>query len=313
MNDLSASDIIRQDLAAGQVPAGIEELVSELRARYPQSLQAVVYYGSCRRKADNAEGLVDLLALVSNYSACHGPGLTAIANRLLPPNVYYLEARDDQKRYRCKYALVSLPEFLRRCHGGLDGYFWARFSQPCRLAWSMNEAATTAVVEARAAAVTTFAIRAAPLMAGSTRDACDFWGQALAASYRCELRPERKGAALNLVQADPGYWKAISATVLPGISGITAQANDCYRIESPPVVRWRTHCEWQLRRIWGKTLNIARLFKAAGTFSNGIDYLLWKVERHSGVRVQATTTMRRYPRLAAFGLAWRLWRMGGFR
>ena len=70
---------------------------------------------------------------------------------------------------------------------------------------------------------------------------------------------------------------------------------------------------WALRRCWGKTLNILRLFKAAGTFSNGIDYLLWKVERHSGVRVEATERMRRHPRLAAWGLAWKLWRKGAFR
>lgn len=313
MTDRVAGEIVRQDLAAGPVPTGIPELVAELRARYPQSLQAVVYYGSCRRRADNSEGLVDLLALVSNYRDCHGPGFTAITNWLLPPNVYYLEADSGQQRYRCKYALVSLPDFSRRCRGGLDGYFWARFAQPCRLAWSSSDEITDTIVNARLAAVKTFARRAAPLITDSEPDACKFWEQALSASYRCELRPEKDQAARNLVQSDSDYWQAISAAVLPEINGIEIADSKRYRIRMPASSRLYSRCEWLLRWIWGKTLNIARLFKAAGTFSNGLGYLLWKVERHSGVRVEATPTMYRYPRLAVLGLAWRLWRMGGFR
>lgn len=313
MDDHAAVGIIHADLMAGSVPAGIPELVLELRNRYCRALQAVVYYGSCRRRADNSEGLVDLLVLVSNYRACHGPGLTAIANRLLPPNVYYLETDNGQHRYRCKYALVSLQDFSRRCRGGLDGYFWARFAQPCRLAWSSNDEVTNTIVNARLAAVSTFACRAAPLMADSELEACEFWEEALSASYRCELRPERDQAAHNLVQADPDYWQAISAAVLPEIYGIELAEDGCFQLRMPAGRKLCSRCEWLLRRMWGKTLNIARLLKAAGTFTNGLDYLLWKVERHSGVRIEATATMHRYPRLAALGLAWRLWRMGGFR
>jgi hypothetical protein len=309
----TASDIIRSDLQAEPMPAGIAQLVEVLRARYPQSLQAVIYYGSCRRRSDNIEGLVDLLAVVSGYRACHGAGLTALANRVLPPNVYYLEAGNNHLRYRSKYAVVSLPGFLRRCSGGLDAYFWARFAQPCRLAWSRNEKVTEILIKARLSAVVTFAQHAAPRMVQGELDAAGFWEQALSASYRCELRPERDHAARDLVQSDVHYWRAISAAVLPDINGITVVRDDRYRIQFDSVARLRAVWEWRLRGVWGKALNLARLFKAAGTFANGLDYLLWKVERHSGVRVEITPAMRRYPRLAACRLAWQLWRKGGFR
>jgi hypothetical protein len=63
----------------------------------------------------------------------------------------------------------------------------------------------------------------------------------------------------------------------------------------------------------GKLLNLARLVKAAFTFQGGLDYVLWKVKRHSGVEIQVTDWQRRHPVLAAPSLAWKLYRRGAFR
>jgi hypothetical protein len=59
--------------------------------------------------------------------------------------------------------------------------------------------------------------------------------------------------------------------------------------------------------------SVPRLAKAAVTFEGGVDYALWKVERHSGVRVEAGPWQRRHPILAAVPLGWRAWRQGAFR
>ena len=56
-----------------------------------------------------------------------------------------------------------------------------------------------------------------------------------------------------------------------------------------------------------------RLVKAASTFTGGPDYLAWKIERHSGVKVELTPWQRRHPILAAPGMFWRLYRRGAFR
>jgi hypothetical protein len=58
---------------------------------------------------------------------------------------------------------------------------------------------------------------------------------------------------------------------------------------------------------------LLRLAKGAFTFVGGVDYLLWKIERHSGVKTTVTAWQRRHPLLAAPGLAWRLYRRGAFR
>jgi hypothetical protein len=70
---------------------------------------------------------------------------------------------------------------------------------------------------------------------------------------------------------------------------------------------------WVVRRVQGKALSILRLLKASFTFDGGVPYLAWKIERHSGVKIEITPFMRRHPRLGAIGALWRTRRLGGFR
>jgi hypothetical protein len=60
-------------------------------------------------------------------------------------------------------------------------------------------------------------------------------------------------------------------------------------------------------------LHVLRLAKAAFTFAGGLDYILWKIARHSGVTAEPTPWQRRHPLMAAPVLAWRLYRRGAFR
>lgn len=297
-------------------PPGLEPLIAALDERFDSSLRAVVLYGSCRRNADVRDGLVDLMAVVTGYRDAHGRGpfgqLTSMFNALLPPNVYYLEAGPVKDRVRCKFIVVSEATLRRRTGGGLDAYFWARFAQPCRLVHAANDEAARRVAECRAAAARTFASQARTLGNGELDDR-GFWIRAVQATYGCELRPEPAGSAAVLVDRDPAFWQDVSAITLPELPGITAVDSDRYRIETRGPDRVAGRLRWLLRSGWGKTLNVLRLLKAAGTFTNGIDYLVWKIERHSGIRVEPTERMRRHPRIAGLILLARLWKRGAFR
>ncbi|MEX0914659.1 MAG: hypothetical protein WDZ60_02095 [Wenzhouxiangellaceae bacterium] len=297
---------------AGEVPAGLEPLIDRIRQRCGPALQAVVLYGSTRRNANIRDGLVDLMAIVSDYRSVHGTGLTAMFNHLLPPNVYYLEAGSGDKRVRCKYIIVSEHSFGARTAGGLDGYFWARFTQPCRLVWSCDDAAAGRAASGRAAAAVHFAHEALRLGNGEF-GATDFWIRAVSASYGCELRPEPPGAARALIERDPAFWQRLSQAVLPALDGVEPVGQDRFRVALSRASRLAGRTRWTMRRGWSKLLNILRLLKAAGTFANGIDYLSWKIERHSGVKVEVTDTMRRHPRLASWKLLLRMWRTGALR
>jgi hypothetical protein len=60
-------------------------------------------------------------------------------------------------------------------------------------------------------------------------------------------------------------------------------------------------------------LSVARLAKATGTYSGGIDYLAWKINRHAGTSIEIKPWQRRWPILAAFTLLPRLLKGGAIR
>ena len=293
-------------------PPGLEPLVDALKSQLGDALRAVVLYGSTRRNDDVGDGLVDLMAVVTDYRSAHRQRLPAILNRLMPPNVYYLEAGDHSARVRCKWILVSRRTLDRRMRGGLDGYFWARFTQPCRCVWAADEPARAELAEWRAAAAVHFARRAAGIAPGDLT-AAEFWRRAIAATYACELRPEPPEAATRLVARDPVFWEALSRELLPQIGDVERGDGVTYRVRPGRTRRFGAWVEWRARRVWSKALNFMRLLKATGTFANGVDYLCWKIERHSGVRIEPTETMRRHPRRSAAGLIWKMWRSGALK
>jgi hypothetical protein len=86
-----------------------------------------------------------------------------------------------------------------------------------------------------------------------------------------------------------------------------------YEARIPRRTRFVCRQSWRLRFFQGKVLSVLRLLKSAFTFVGGMDYILWKIERHSGVRVELPPRLRRRPLAAACVLAWRLYRRGGFR
>ena len=84
-------------------------------------------------------------------------------------------------------------------------------------------------------------------------------------------------------------------------------------LEVPPPSRTFAAVGWSLRHALGKPLNFVRLMKSAYTFDGGVDYLIWKIERHSGVRMEITPWQRRHPILASPYVLWQLKKRGAIR
>ncbi|WP_372722913.1 hypothetical protein [Immundisolibacter sp.] len=298
------------DLINAPAPAGAHALAETLRLRHGDSVAAVLFYGSNFRRGDDREGLLDLYVLVDDCRAALGRRLPALACRLLPPNVYYIEMSHQDRTVRCKYAVLDRASFCRGMHAA-QSYFWGRFGQPSGLLYARDTKVRSEVSAALAQAVLTLLGRAVPLLAPRT-DEATWWAVALGACYAAELRPERPDAVTTLVREIAPWRAALTPIAAPLLGGVTPLA-DGYAIDLSPAGRRRGRIAWAARRMLGKTLNVARLIKAAFTFVGGADYLLWKVERHSGVRIETTPFLRRHPLLGIWGIAWRLWRRDGFR
>ena len=268
-------------------------MAGAIAAQYPHAARAVLFYGSCLREA-NLDGLMlDFYLIVSDYRAAYGKSWLARANALIPPNVFPFE----HNGLIAKYAVLSEPDFARLCSPAADNVsVWARFAQPSRLLWAVDEDARARAIAAVAQAAPTLLSLALPMAEG--QDALSLWKAGFTLTYQAELRAERKGRSLSIVDADPDRYRRFGeAALADGLPPSPEQAAQ----------RWRA-----LQRR-GKWLSVVRLAKASFTYAGGIDYLAWKINRHAGTALVIKPWQRRWPLLGALTLLPRLFRSGSIR
>ena len=288
-----------------------------LLQRYNAAVVAMLFYGSSLRSGDALDGLVDLYLVVDDYRTVYGKSLPALFNRLLPPNVYYLEVEVDGQRVRAKYAVISLRDLERGTSmKWFHSYLWGRFSQPCGLLYSRDSETGRRVHGALAQALLTFLTRVLPALP-ERLDYAAIWQQGLALSYRAELRAEKPERAIHLYESWQEHYRAVTSLAMNAVPFEVKHEQGAssmhYVVSIPRHTRMLGRAGWWLRRLQGKLLSLLRLMKATFTFQGGIDYIAWKLERHTGVHIEVTPKMRRHPLLYSWGLVWRLYRRGVFR
>lgn len=295
--------LVAEELRQPTAPA-VTAMAEAVRARHPDGALAMLFYGSCLRRPETllADSVLDFYLLVEDYSAAYGSGLLAFANKLLPPNVFYLELPREGGTLRCKYAVLTLRDFVAgTAPQTLNVSLWARFSQQARLVWVRDPRIADQIGQACTQAILTMLGNILPLAEGDT-DAARLWQWAFRETYAAELRSEGEGRASELVALDAERFERVTGPALAILQAGQKQPSAA-----------QCAATWRRRRRVGKLLNLARLVKAAFTFQGGLDYVLWKVRRHSGVELPVTDWQRRHPILSAPFLAWRLYRRGAFR
>ncbi len=263
-------DLVAEELAIPVDPS-VRAIAEAIAQKHGAASRAVLFYGSCLRQ-QRLEGLMlDFYLIVSDYRSAYAKRWLATANRLVPPNVFYFE----QGALAAKYAVLSEADFHR-----LNGpetrsvSVWARFAQPSRLVWAADQGARKRAIDAVA--------RAAPtLLAAAGRrdgeDPLDWWRRAFALTYSAELRAERRERIGSVVDVEPERYRRFAGAAAAAIEPA------------------RRSVGWGRRRMEGKHLSVARLAKASATFTGGVDYIAWKINRHAGTNIQIKAWQRRHP------------------
>jgi hypothetical protein len=298
-------------------PSGVRALAEEIRVRYGESAQALLFYGSCLRTGDDSEGLVDLYLLVDSYSSAYRGRLQPFLNKLLPPNVFYLELPFENRMVRAKYAVLSLRDFRRGTSmRWFHSYLWGRFAQPAGILYTRNEQAAEQLQVALAQAVITFITRVLPQVE-ERFTARELWVKGLSLSYGAELRAEQADNLAHLYDISEKYYEKLTRAAMLAVpfpvEVVTSSTPVYYHARIPARMRQLGRLAWAVRGFQGKVLSVLRLLKGLSTFAGGVDYILWKIERHTGVKEELTPRLRRHPLLAVCVLSWRLYRKGGFR
>ena len=267
----------------------VADMAAAIAAAHGAASRAVLFYGSCLRQQQLDGLMLDFYLIVSDYRAAYAKRWLAVANRLIPPNVFYVQ----HGGLAAKYAVLSEADFER-----LNGpetrnvAVWARFAQPARMVWAADEAARERAIGAVARAAPTLLAAAGPRPGEAP---LELWRRAFALTYSAELRAERSGRAASVVDLEPERYARFAGPALAAAAGL------------------RNAGGWARRRIAGKALSVLRLAKASFTFAGGADYIAWKINRHAGTRIELTPWQRRHPLLAGLSLLPKLLRSGAVR
>jgi hypothetical protein len=306
-------DVIRADWER-PAPPSAQAVCEALRRRHGAAVGATLFYGSCLRSGSDRDSLLDLYLLVDRYrNAYPGQALAAWANRVLPPNVFYFEMPWDGRTVRTKYAVISFDDFAAGAsQRALLPAIWARFSQPTVLLYARDAEAQSRIEHALSRSISTMALRTAPLIEEPV-DAEGFWIAGYARSYRAEARVEGAARARELVRPLTRYEALLRPALALAEVPFEEAGEGRIRTLMSAAERARGRAFWSRAALATRLHSLPRLAKAAITFEGGVEYALWKVERHSGVRLEAGPWQRRHPILSAIPLALRAWRLGAFR
>lgn len=306
---LSLTQLVADELAIPALPR-VQAFAEHIADQYPDAARAVLFYGSCLR-SEHLEGqMLDFYLIVSDYEATYNKKWLAKWNRRLPPNVFPFQFEG----LMAKVAVLSEQDFhdLNR-RGASAVSVWARFAQPSRLVWAVDDGGRAMAARAISGAAPTL-LNAALAFVEREVDVLDLWQTGFRMTYDSELRAERNDRPASVVEFDHERYIRFGLAALQHTPIANEIRSDKVHILPDPQRRiMQERSRWPGLRRRGKLLTVARLGKAAFTFAGGIDYLAWKINRHAGTQIEIKPWQRRWPLVAALVLVPKLLAKGAVK
>ena len=301
LEDLEA--IVARELAQSVRPS-VAGLAGELARRHGEAVLGVLFYGSCLRQTTD-EGVLDFWLVVDRYGRAYRNHSHALINRVAPPNVFYLEWEFEGRTLRTKYGVIDRADFERgTSFRAFHPYVFARFAQPARLLACRDDEARRYFTTCIARSILVMVYRLLfllPRRAGWLRfSLAAFWHEAFRRSYDSERRPEADETIRGLYLANADRYDEVGAHAIrwlasEGQLGNIVEHPRSFAIKVKTGVLLAGRLRWQAMRVLGRSLGLVRLFKTAYTFGDWVPYVLWKLERHTGRKLELSERQRRHP------------------
>ncbi len=297
-----------------KVGQDLSPLTKQLQLVFKDKIDLIVLYGSCLRSNNFTEGILDFYVIVDNYHEAYNSPFFALLNKALPPNVFYIESNTGNETLRAKYAVISMEDFYKATNKWFHPYVWARFAQPVRLIYAKNDNLRRGFYQCLTNSVIRYIKESLPLLHEGEVTSEKIWTNALELSYSAELRPERSGRCNEIVKQSLNDLSKLIDLALPAFDCLkpTSKTNT-YLFSCNSKQKNNYRHRWLARRWQGKILSILRLMKAVLTFHDCVEYAAWKINRHSGIEIEITPALKKFPILLGFKVLWQLLRRGAIR
>lgn len=267
----------------GETPPEVKALLEKIHSRYGNRILAVLFYGSCLRTNVFVDNVADFYVIVSDLSFNKNPFI-GLLNRLLPPNVYYMETKLNDNILRAKYGIFTINQFKNMSSmNAFHPYLWARLVQPMMLVYVKDDEIKQEIIRSMFTAILTLITNVAPL-AKSSFNLKEFWLKALSLTYSTEIRPEGKKNIVNIYNANVEFLDYLAKDMLNllpyPIEKVNSKTNK-YLVSISTHVKIISVLKWFMRIIYGKSISAIRLLKSLFTFENALEYGYYKLSKHT--------------------------------
>ncbi len=291
------------------VQPSVAWLAGEIASLHGETVLGVLFYGSGLREQTD-EGVLDFWVIVDDYRDAYQNRWHAIINQLAPPNVFYLEREHNGSTLRTKYGVIDRDAFEKgTSFNAWHPYVWARFAQPARALACRDEDARKFLVSAVSNAIVTMVGRLVCMLPGRGGlyrfSLAAFWQEAFRRTYDSERRPEAEELIRGHYSANAERYDEVATQALHHLalqnhfSEATAHPRS-FSVEISARLQRNGRLRWRVMRRYARVLGLVRLAKTAFTFGDWVPYVLWKLERHTGRRIELSERQRRHPLIFAW-------------
>ncbi len=291
---------------ADQIPPEVRDIVLLLEEACGRNIVGVIFFGSRLVGTSPGEAsAADLVVVVENYlffyesigsrlPAARHSGIMAALNRTLPPNIIYLNDPGGL-RAGAKCFIVSEGDLgLGLSADARDHFFRGRLAQRVHIVYARSEKDRQAL-DTRIDAARHLTLSWVPLYIDGPFGVLDYCRRMMEISYYAEIRPEARSRVREVTDAQMSFFRLVYGRVLQtGVrDGRLVQDGELYRLAKKPGWRERWRAGHFFRR--SKARATLRWFKYMLTFDDWLDYIVRKIERRSGERIELTRAERRFP------------------
>ena len=302
---------------ADHIPPEVRDIVLLLEEACGRNIVGVIFFGSRLVGTSPGEAsAADLFVVVGNYllfyesigtrlPAARHSGIMAALNRTLPPNIIYLNDPGGM-RAGAKCFIVSESDLaLGLAPDARDHFFRGRLAQRVHIVYARSEKDRQAM-ETRLDAARHLTLEWVPLFLKGPFSVLDYCRRMLEVSYAGEIRPEATSRVREVFDAQLDFFRLVYRRVLQnGVrDGRLVVDGEMFRLAKKPSWRERWRVAHFFRR--SKARATLRWFKYMLTFDDWLDYIVRKIERRSGQRIELTRAERQFPVILLWPKAIRL-------
>lgn len=295
----------------------VREFKNYFLRRFGSNLVYLIFYGSCLYTSTKRKtSMYDFYVVVEDYRKAYDAfdkrkRFYRFLNQFLPPNVFFIYLDVNGERVSSKYNLVSVSHIERyTSEDAPDMYIFGRLGKRIALLFYRREEEVERFVDMWGRAMRMNAIIALNFLP-SEFDLDRFIIKTLQVSYMGDYRVERDTKVEELFKVDVDFYRKVYSLILADI------VREEESVEKVDEERFKKVLESEDERKKAerfikkaKRRSVYRWPKGLVTVEDYVEYLINKVERAKGIKIELTPLERRFPLILGWKYFFRLKRRG---